>query len=93
MTFMRNALLIYKEALHNVVKHARARHVAIEVADDHGLFALRIRDDGVGFAEPEVRPGHGLENMRRRAHLAGGRIAIVSATDQGTQVRFSARMA
>lgn len=94
MTFLRNTFLIYKEALHNIAKHARAEHVAIEVAIDQGVLVLRIRDDGTGFRMGEAQGrGHGLKNMRQRAEQAGGRIEIESMPGRGTQITFSARMA
>lgn len=91
--FMRNVLLIYKEALHNVARHARARRVAIRVVDAQGVFVLHVEDDGVGFAEAAVRPGRGLANMRRRARQSGGRLEIARLPCGGTRVTFSARMA
>ncbi len=93
MAFMRNALLIYKEALHNVARHARASHVSIEVGDGEGLFRLRIQDDGIGFDESRIRPGRGLESIRRRAQHMGGTLQITSAPGSGTCVTFSARIA
>lgn len=93
MTFMRNVLLIHKEALHNVARHARARRVTIRVSDEHGLFVLRIQDDGMGFDERAIRAGQGLASMRRRAQQVGGRLEIESAPRRGTRITFSARMA
>lgn len=93
MRFMRNVYLLYKEALHNIVRHARARHVTIEISTDHRRFLLRIRDDGAGFDVSGDHRGHGLESMRRRAKEAGGEIEIRSEPGEGTEIRFSTRMA
>jgi signal transduction histidine kinase len=93
MTFMRNALLIYKEALHNVLKHARAHDVTIDVTHDDRQFVLRVEDDGVGFDETRIRPGHGLENMRRRAQQSGGQLEIARSAAGGTRIMFTAPMA
>ena len=93
MNQMRNIFLIYKEALHNITKHAEAQHVNITIAEDGGWFTLRIRDDGVGFAESDIVRGLGLANMRRRARTMDGSIEIKSTPGVGTQITFSAKMA
>jgi signal transduction histidine kinase len=91
--FTRHVFLIYKEALHNVVKHGGAAHVQVEAAIEGHTFRLRVEDDGRGFRECDVRLGHGLESRRRRAHDAGGHLVIDSAPGRGTCVTFRARMA
>ncbi|WP_210519308.1 tetratricopeptide repeat-containing sensor histidine kinase [Hymenobacter terricola] len=71
--------LIFKEALHNVVKHARgATLVTIRVSHDAGQLCLSVRDNAAGPA-PTARPGgHGLANMRRRAEAVGGALHHVA---------------
>ena len=93
MDTMRNVFLLYKEALHNIAKHAGAQHVTIRVDEQDGHFTLQIRDDGRGFDAAAVERGHGLANMRRRAQAVGGRIAIDSIPGRGTTITFSAKMA
>lgn len=92
MEFRRNVYLMYKEMLHNVVKHAQAGHVAIEIEHERGVFVLRVEDDGVGFDEDGVAQGHGLKSIRRRAERAGGTVEIVSPTGRGTRIIFSKEM-
>ena len=87
---MRNVLLIYKEALHNVHKHASATEVVMGVCEDAGAFTLRIEDNGVGFDEGCVGAGHGVANMRRRARECGGALEITRVEAGGTRVMFSA---
>jgi len=62
---------LVQEALHNVVKHARARHVRVCLApesDDEGALVVTIDDDGAGFDAAAVPPGHlGLGTMAERA--------------------------
>ena len=89
MEFRRNVYLMYKEMLHNVVKHAQAGSVAIEIKHERGVFVLRVEDDGVGFDEADVTHGHGLKSIRRRAERAGGTIEITSPSERGTIVTFS----
>ncbi len=92
MAVMRSALLIQKEALHNVVRHAGADAVQIEVSQRRGILRLDVRDRGRGFDPEASHGGYGLENMRRRAKEAGGRLALESG-DGGTRIVFEARIA
>jgi signal transduction histidine kinase len=78
-------LRVAQEGLHNVVKHARARGVEVELGADGGHLRLRIRDDGVGFDPSASHPGRlGLMSMRERLAALGGRLLLVSAPGAGT---------
>ena len=84
---------IAQEALNNIVKHARARNVLVELLyTPSGGVTLRISDDGCGF-DPEAFPaGHlGLDIMRERVASIGARLSIHSAADEGTQIKVSWR--
>ena len=94
-----NLFLAFKEALHNVVKHAAASEVCISLNADPDGFTLLVRDDGVGFDPPVPMPpasgqsnriarGNGLTNMRHRLEKLGGHCEIRSAPGQGTGVKF-----
>lgn len=76
---------VVQESLSNVTRHARAEHVVVELARDHGRPAVRIADDGVGFSGPPG-DGIGLVGMRERARLARGRLTVHSAPGRGTVV-------
>lgn len=84
---------VAQEALTNVVRHAQARSVAVELTKRNGDLHLRVRDDGVGFdvaalREQAVRGASlGLLSMEERAALAGGGLEFHSAPGQGTEVR------
>lgn len=87
MDARRHLLLLFKEALHNVVRHANASSVTVRLAvEDEGL-VLTVRDDGVGFDPATIRAGTGLRSMRERAEQLGGTLAIESTPGQGTTVR------
>jgi signal transduction histidine kinase len=82
---------IAQEALTNVVRHARARHVSVELCQCGAELHLTICDDGIGFDVPEARSqaagaSLGLLGMHERALLIGGQIAIESAPGRGTRV-------
>ncbi|RCR71196.1 sensor histidine kinase [Larkinella punicea] len=83
----RNLFLIYKEALHNIVKHARATEVAIRLeAEDPHTLCLTIHDNGIGFSPDALPTGHGLRNQHHRAAVLGGTIHIDSRPGSGTTV-------
>jgi streptogramin lyase len=82
----RNVYLLFKEALNNANKYARASHIAISVNVDRNILALRIEDDGVGFDRATLTRSNGILHMEMRAAEAGGRIAIASAPGEGTAI-------
>ena len=80
-------ILISREALHNVVKHAGADRVEIGLDVDAGQMLLLIADDGRGFDPTLSRPGHfGMQSMRERAAVFGGTLELVSTQGVGTQI-------
>lgn len=84
------AYRIAQEALMNVRKHSRAKHVDVLLDETDGGILIRIADDGTGFSPQRARraalAGHlGLPLLQERAQMAGGRIRIES-TGEGTAV-------
>jgi signal transduction histidine kinase len=82
----RDALLIFKEALNNIRRHAGARKASIRVADSEGQFMMQISDDGSGFDPSATHTGHGLDSQRRRAGRLGGELQIDTAPGRGTRL-------
>jgi signal transduction histidine kinase/ligand-binding sensor domain-containing protein len=84
-------LLAFKEAMHNIVKHAQATNVLITLRVEENAFVLTIKDDGKGFETPPdtLFKGHGLGNMKRRLSEAGGRCEIQAQLGVGTCIRFT----
>jgi signal transduction histidine kinase/ligand-binding sensor domain-containing protein len=76
-----------REALTNVVRHARATEVVLRLAISNQELLLEVRDNGCGF-QPLETPGHGLSNMRTRMEQVGGTLNCVSHPGQGTIIRF-----
>lgn len=78
---------IVQEALHNIVKHARATRVVVQLTQEDGALTLVVQDNGQGFDANGEFPGHlGLKSMRERAVQLGGTLTITSASGQGTRV-------
>jgi signal transduction histidine kinase len=94
VTFYRVA----QEALHNVVKHADAKRVTVDLhaspavssqaaGEWQGQMLLQIRDDGRGLAPSRTEPDQlGLDIMRERAETIGATLDIESWADRGTQI-------
>jgi len=84
-------LMIIKEALTNVRRHAVAENVAIRFSFDQDCIRVAIEDDGKGF-QPEIDRGNhhiGLHIMHTRAERSGGTVNIESAPNKGTRVIVS----
>jgi signal transduction histidine kinase len=78
---------IAKEALWNVVKHARATPVGVELRRKKNQLALSIIDNGVGFDPLFIRAeAIGLRSMEERAKLLGGNFELQSQPGQGTRL-------
>lgn len=83
---------VVREAVVNVVKHARARNVAVSLNRDPDWLTLSIADDGRGFdvapiSRQAVRDGHlGLVGMRERVGRVGGSLSVTSRPGAGTTI-------
>jgi signal transduction histidine kinase len=82
-------LMILREAVANVFKHARATTLDVSLHYRPGAIDVTIADDGVGFTPTAAAPpGHrGLANMRARVDELGGTLAIDSGPGRGTRIR------
>jgi len=86
---------IAQEALTNVVRHAGASHVWIELRQSEGVLELSVRDDGAGFdVSPSLeqaagRGRLGMLGMRERVQILGGSLEVDSKPGRGTHIRVS----
>lgn len=80
---------VLQEALTNVVKHARASSVTVEILQQTNLLICKVQDDGIGF-NPSLaqkagrRTGLGLISMKERVNSVGGTLEFDSSTGRGT---------
>jgi two-component system NarL family sensor kinase len=82
-----------RETLINVIKHAHAEHVWIDLEHDNGFGTLRVADDGVGFSEADMaqraQEGHiGIASIRAKAQASGGQFDVRS-TSPGAEITIS----
>jgi signal transduction histidine kinase len=81
---------IIEEQLQNVVKHAKASHVHINLWEDYGTLRLLFFDNGRGFDTQNYRKGIGLNNISSRVASMDGELDILSAPGEGCELRISA---
>lgn len=84
----RDLMLMFKEALHNITRHAEATEVKITLEQDHRDIVLTVHDNGHGFDPTARTVGMGLANLRRRATKHQGKVDIDSST-QGTTLKLT----
>jgi signal transduction histidine kinase len=85
-----NVFLAFKEAVHNVVKHAQATEARIRLRLEPGKFILEIEDNGRGAGNqtaPQNR--NGLRNMKKRMEDIHGEFWIGAAPERGTIARLT----
>lgn len=84
-------LRVAQEAMHNALRHARARQVDVRLEGRGKSVRLRVGDDGQGFDPDSVRTAgrhFGLASMRDRAGAVGGRLDVRSAPGRGTVIEL-----
>ncbi len=86
----RMVFLAYKEILNNIVKHAKASQVIIDMKIEKDQFILTIKDNGIGFdlVEKEKGRGNGLDNMRYRMNKIGG-VCQFLPVNKGTAIQLN----
>jgi signal transduction histidine kinase len=78
------AYYVVSEMLANVAKHACASVVEVEAKASGGTLRLRVRDDGIGGADPAR--GSGLLGLKDRIEALGGTLSVHSPVGRGTTV-------
>lgn len=82
----REILMTLKESLNNIVKHSQATIIEIETKIAHDLFAISVKDNGIGI--PVIpSSGNGLKNMKSRIESIGGEFNI-SHQAKGTLIEL-----
>ncbi|MFM1770659.1 MAG: hypothetical protein RJA22_3188 [Verrucomicrobiota bacterium] len=88
-----NVFLAAREAVTNIVRHARASSAWLRLRLEPGRFTFEIEDDGRGPGDTEsarAKTRNGLRNMARRMEDVGGSFALTPAPERGTLVRLTA---
>jgi signal transduction histidine kinase len=86
-------LVTIREAISNVVRHARASVVAVDVKAEDGSLVLRVVDDGVGIdSAATAGGGRGLANLAERAKLLGGGFDVRPGPSGGTELTWHVKL-
>jgi len=78
---------ILQEQLNNIIKHAMAQNVWINLTSTPHHAKLIIKDNGNGFDPAKIRRGLGLTNIINRAELFGGRVEIATSPGKGCKIK------
>ena len=88
MDWKRNLLLIFKEAMHNALKHSRGQQVDLAVRLEDRWLEIELKDDGKVSEVRSNGKGTGIRNMVDRAGRIGGELRLTSEIAVGTNVLF-----
>lgn len=81
-----NLYRILQEQIRNIVKHAKASEITVQVSVNENLLRMQITDNGIGFDVEKAKGGIGLANMMRRATLFDGKFEVISSPGKGCNV-------
>jgi ligand-binding sensor domain-containing protein/two-component sensor histidine kinase len=88
MDYKQNLFLIFKEAIHNAIKHSRCKNIFLEVYVRGDVLEMTVKDDGIGMEQIGSTTGEGIRNIKNRAALIGGKLKWSSALNEGTTLEF-----
>ena len=78
---------IAQELVSNILKHAQAKEVSIELLKNRQQIVMMVEDDGKGFQPAQIqKDGHGLTNIRSRLQAIKGEVHFESPKEGGTLV-------
>ena len=84
-TTLLNIYRILQEAINNVIKHANAKSLNLDIIQSDSELFIIIKDDGQGFSKNNSKPGIGLKNIERRIEMLNGKFNIMSS-ENGTLI-------
>ena len=85
-TITSNLFRIVQESLHNIVKHAEAKLVDVQLIGHENYLTLTIEDDGKGFNNSKSLKGIGLKNIKSRTQQLNGDFSLNTALNKGTSI-------
>lgn len=89
LDYSRNLTMIFKEAYNNILKHANADKVDVEIfLNGSRQLEITISDDGRGFEPAPAQKGNGIKNMANRVKRLNGEITVDSALQSGTEIKI-----
>ena len=87
LDYSRNIIMIFKEAYNNILKHAKADHVSVDIElNANKELKIVIRDNGIGFNSELVKGGNGIKNMKNRVSRMNGNLTLQSSPNGITEL-------
>jgi two-component sensor histidine kinase len=86
MDARKNAYLIYKEAINNIVKHSKANKAEVKISENNNQILIEVSDNGIGFDPNQATEGNGLHNFEQRAEDHEMQLNIDSEQGIGTKI-------
>ena len=84
--FSRQLVLIFKEGLENILKHADCRNVYFSILFRYPILEIQLRDDGVGFNMNQTEYMGGSKRMQERSNKLKSKLIINSRINKGTEI-------
>ncbi|MGE5806617.1 MAG: two-component regulator propeller domain-containing protein [Ignavibacteria bacterium] len=88
MEHRQHLYLIFKEAINNSINHSGCREITMDASVKGKKLEMVLKDNGKGFCLDEVSYGNGINNIKERAKMIGGKLIIDSKEGEGTMVKF-----
>jgi signal transduction histidine kinase len=85
-SFLSDLYRMVQELVHNVVKHAQASHVLLELVEHERTISILVEDDGIGIKEDKAVKGKGLQTVRSKIAYLKGRVEIGPKNEGGTLI-------
>lgn len=89
------AFRVIQEAIQNILKHAKASEIGIQIEADHQKISIWVSDNGIGIQEPlptKQTDHFGLINMKSRVHNLNGHFELIIEKDKGITIYFTLPM-
>ena len=84
-----NVYRIIQELLKNILKHAEAKEVIVQITNEDNLLSITVEDDGNGFNIEDKKEGIGFENIKFRVRNQNGKLEISSILHKGSTIHIS----
>lgn len=88
MDYKQNLFLIFKEGIHNCIKHSKCSKIELDAKISGDILVLSLKDNGLGLDNNRESTGNGIKNMRSRAEMIGGEVTFRSGINYGTEIIF-----
>ena len=88
MEWRRHLILIFKEAMNNVIKHAGCSNLTLKILVNHNTLEMTLSDDGLGCFNGKLPGCQGLNNMKNRAKTIQGILNVIFNEGKGTTIQF-----